>query len=194
MKIPDSIREGRTYISLNQLDEIELDISNIERVMRYKLVLPILSGIVLDAGCGSGYGAFLMQKNPGVTKVIAIDNSEKALAYAKKEYKSKKIEFVSADISTFSFAEKVDFLVSLETIEHLKEPTEMVNLAKRVQAKNILLSFPAFKTVHYNPYHFYDFSVEDIQAIFSKWYKIKEATKLLNRTHMVHLVAKQNPK
>ena len=57
-------------------------------------------------------------------------------------------------------------MVSLETIEHIEDPTLLSDLASRCNIKDIIVSFPTKKSTHFNPYHIYDFFADDLKKIF----------------------------
>ena len=79
---------------------------------------------VLDAACGTGYGSrFLKQV---ATKVWGFDYSDEALKHAELRHTlGDGIEFNKADFNTHVDYPEVDVSVSLETVEHLKEPEHL---------------------------------------------------------------------
>jgi hypothetical protein len=62
--------------------------------------------------------------------------------------------------------------VCIETIEHLKNPIELVDLFRRLNVDEAIITYPSRKTTHYNPYHFHDFSIEDIKSLFFPHYEV----------------------
>ena len=61
----------------------------LEHLERYKFALQYIKHkVVVDLGCGVGYGAWLLaQSEPD--RVIALDKSKEAIIYAKKYYPDK---------------------------------------------------------------------------------------------------------
>lgn len=63
-----------------------------------KYVKKYSHGIVLDMGTGTGIQAVEASKNKNVTKVIAVDISNEAIDYCKRNIKNKKISFKVSDM------------------------------------------------------------------------------------------------
>ncbi|MAT44344.1 MAG: hypothetical protein CL609_18585 [Anaerolineaceae bacterium] len=76
--------------------------------------------IVLDAGCGSGYGSDYMAKN-GADFVYGIDISEKAIEFNKFNFKKDNLIFKTMDLSNITEfeAETFDFIFSSNALEHI---------------------------------------------------------------------------
>ena len=103
--------------------------------------------MVLDAACGTGYGRDILGGHwVGVDKEDLCDN-------------------VVADLETWQPAFDFEVFVGFETIEHLEDPTNYVELAKR--AGTICLSTPIVPTKHRNPYHKNDYTKEQIESLFA---------------------------
>jgi len=82
--------------------------------------------IVLDAGCGAGYGLSYLADT--ATSVVGLDISSSAISYAKSKYiKKKGLNFVYGDMVNLPFVKgSFDIVVSFETIEHLKNTEEFL--------------------------------------------------------------------
>ncbi len=75
---------------------------------------------VLDAGCGTGYGAdYLLRK--GARSVYAIDNSEAALQFCRTKYKDRRLQYIAADLTAFHSQElpSIDLLFCSNVLEHV---------------------------------------------------------------------------
>ena len=105
-----------------------------------------------------------MSKNPDVIKITAVDRSEQAIANANENFSKENIEYVLGSPETVNG--KFDVLVSLETVEHLPEPAILRDMALRCEIPEIIISFPRKKTTHYNKYHLWDFTKEDMLRLF----------------------------
>ncbi|NVM04164.1 MAG: class I SAM-dependent methyltransferase [Candidatus Helarchaeota archaeon] len=86
---------------------------------RYIFSIKYIKGkTILDSGCGLGWGSYLISPYP--KKLISIDISEKAIAFAKKHWKDKKLNFKKHSILDLDLLnEKFDVILGMEIIEHL---------------------------------------------------------------------------
>ncbi|MGE6453750.1 class I SAM-dependent methyltransferase [Shewanella baltica] len=161
----------RIEITRSYVDDVESDILYRRHIERYCLARKFLFGNVLDVACGVGYGAYLISKNPDIITVNGYDINPKAINDANNNFNSENVKFFNKELKEIEG--QYDCLLSLETIEHLDNPREIENLAKRCGVKEILLSFPNKKTTHYNKYHKWDITLNDVQIIFSDYYIIE---------------------
>jgi SAM-dependent methyltransferase len=175
----------RITITKPEAEAIERDILIRRHIERYAIVRQYAYGRTLDCACGVGYGTHLLAKNADVTKIYGIDGDAASIEHARREFGSEKIEFVHGDIANTTLPD-IDFLVSLETIEHLPDPRVLSALAQRCHVQEVMVSFPAKKTTHYNPHHFWDFSVQDILEIFDDFVMINNFSYTFD-TQFVHL-------
>src|SRR5262249_24313361 len=116
---------------------------------------------------------YLLAKNPDVTRIYGIDDSEEAILFAKNEYESDRIRFLCQNIADAEI-ETANTLVSIETIEHLEDPIVLHRVAQRHQVETIIISFPSKKTTHYNEQHLWDINSQDIKDLFSDFIVYKE--------------------
>lgn len=157
------------YLSLDKLLEIEQKIRIQRHVERYALLRQFARGVVCDAACGCGYGSYLLSTNPDVTSVIGLDCDTDIISFAKKEYESNKTKFFNVNIENWVSDQKIDMLFSVETIEHIENRDVLPNFCDRNNINHVILTYPSKKTTHYNPYHLYDFKLQDILNIFNKF-------------------------
>jgi len=96
---------------------------------------------VLDIGCGTGYGTKILS-NRG-NQVYGIDNSQKAIGYAKKEYSGPQYACCSAEKLSFE-DNYFDAVTAFEVIEHVQNPEKALNEIYRVLKKegNLFISTP----------------------------------------------------
>ena len=77
---------------------------------------------VLDAGCGTGYGAHILA-NAGAKSVIGVDLDRRNIAFARKRYSAPNLRFAVADIEKLDFPDDTfDVVVASNSIEHLDHP------------------------------------------------------------------------
>lgn len=154
----------RIVLDKETVDQLEKQILFERHIERYALIRQYLFGKVIDIACGVGYGSYLMAKNPDVEEIMGVDIDHSSIQWAQENFSSEKIRFQCNSIE--EYIGEHDFLVSLETIEHLEQPEVLRDLALRTGVKEIIVSFPHKKTTHYNQFHRWDLRREDIIDIF----------------------------
>lgn len=128
-------------------------------------------GRVLDIACGVGYGTQLLARRaPAGISAVGVDLAEDAIAYARRRYADDGIRYVAADAMHFSDPDGFDTIVSLETIEHLPDPSGFVaHLARLLRPGGILIgSVPTTPSVDANPHHLHDFSERSFRRLFQE--------------------------
>jgi len=127
--------------------------------------------VVLDAACGTGFGRTIL---PACKRYIGIDYwwPDKHLAgTAFKREKGDPIRdepdtFIQVDLSAWTHLPvSHSVCVSIETIEHLKDYSNLVAIAK-ASRRLMIISTPITPTSHANPFHVHDFSEESVCEIF----------------------------
>jgi len=117
---------------------------------RYKLAGKFVGNDkVLDVACGTTYGKrFLGGEYIGVDKA-PFGN-------------------IVADLNNWQPDFEFDVGVSFETIEHLENPNNLIEILKKAK-KYIIYSSPIVPTKHTNPFHLQDFTYEELRGLFSGW-------------------------
>src|SRR5450432_3102307 len=131
----------------------------------------LLKGIVADIACGAGYGSYLLATQYGdkVLQVIAVDNDESSISYAKSRYAHPNITFVKDDITKFIPHIEFQNIVCLETLEHLPNPYRFVNhIAQYLQIGGLfIVSVPITPSMDANPFHLHDFTERTFKRLFA---------------------------
>ena len=106
-------------------------------VVRYQLAASLVrpNDVVLDAACGLGYGSHILANLSPAAQVSGIDLSDWAVDFATRNYGGERVSF-----SCGSLPEgldnmpdnSVDFVVSLETLEHVPNPAALLEAFERV--------------------------------------------------------------
>lgn len=161
--------DQRIFLTKDELLRIEERIRIARHVERYALLRQYASGHVVDIACGCGYGSYLLATNPDVTHVTGVDASEEAIAHANGHFATEKATFEHADIATFTSARKVDLVISVETVEHLRDISVFNAFLERNDVKKFIVTYPSKKTTHYNKYHFHDLTLDRARALFSEY-------------------------
>jgi SAM-dependent methyltransferase len=130
-------------------------------VYRYKLAASWLepNERVLDVACGIGYGAELIKETLAVD-YLGADKIEPAQDFANlgKFYSGVNLDEWQPDFEW-------DVSICYETLEHVANPKHLA--AQVAKAKRlIIVSVPTRPTIHFNPFHLHDFTVDDVLALF----------------------------
>lgn len=92
-----------------------------DHLARYEFALTHVrdDSVVLDAASGSGYGTEILSRKAG--RVVGLEISEHALAYAEAHHRNQRIEYRRADLNdTLDLpSESFDVVVCFETLEHV---------------------------------------------------------------------------
>jgi SAM-dependent methyltransferase len=104
--------------------------------------------VVLDAGCGTGYGAALLGRR--ASRVAGVDLDPASIRYAQRHFAGKTIEFRTLDIQHLPFDSEFDLVVSSNALEHLDEPGLFVAGARRalVAGGVLIVAVPPIFTEH----------------------------------------------
>ena len=127
---------------------------------------------VLDAGCGAGYGSALLAQT--AERVVGVDWSPDALAYARAHYGAPNLEFVQADVLALPFRDaSFDVVCAFETIEHTDDEQALLREVARVLRPSgaFIVSTPrADRTTREpkNPFHRVEWSVVDFERLLEE--------------------------
>jgi SAM-dependent methyltransferase len=133
---------------------------------------------VLDAGCGVGYGTVFLAE--AARRVVGVDLSEEAIAYARRRYAAPNVEFVVGDLLALPADEdSFDVVCAFETIEHLPDPERFVAEADRVLRRGgtLFVSTPRAERTNErpeNPFHEREFSAADLEALLRTRFRAVE--------------------
>lgn len=135
----------------------------IEHCHRYHWAASLARGMVIDAGCGIGYGSAILMSAPGVMAYRGIDLSAEAIKIAQQRYLGERITFTQGNLMKLSATDQsIDTVVCLEVLEHLPNSGEALEEFRRVLRPNGVLigSVPSAEfdelceeTYGHNPYH-----------------------------------------
>ena len=107
----------------------------------YEALAPRCRGVVLEAGCGEGYGADLLAG--GATQVFALDYDAQAIGHVGRRYP--RVAAARANLVALPLRDGVvDAVVSLQVVEHLWDQGRFLRECRRVGRPGgaLLLSTP----------------------------------------------------
>ena len=161
--------DERIFLSKTELLEMENRIRLSRHVERYALLRQYARGHVVDIACGCGYGSYLLSTNPDVSHVTGVDADKEAIDHARQHFQAPKTTFQMETIETFTCAKKVDMVISVETIEHLKDISAFSDFLRRNAIDRFIVTYPSKKTTHYNKFHFHDLNVAQAERLFAEY-------------------------
>lgn len=124
----------------------------------------------MDVFCGNGYGSLLLEQETGA-EITSIDGSKEAVEFAKKYYGNDKIKY---SYKRFPFKIKknsYDFIVSLESIEHVKNDILFLNRIYEALKPNglLIISTPNSEKnnlkINVNHFHYRHYTNEEFIQI-----------------------------
>jgi len=124
---------------------------------------------ILDIGCGTGFGSEILAE---VGEVLAVDMDEDAIGYAERNYHNERTSFKVGNADDQRFLESLgefDAVVSLETIEHLKDHYRYLEWVKKALRPGgvFVVSFPSTFTMDWaSPHHKRDISRSKAGRLF----------------------------
>jgi ubiquinone biosynthesis O-methyltransferase len=152
--------------------KVDADLLN-EHVARYAFAARLAKGRrVLDAGCGSGYGAAKLAQD--AREVLGIDVSQDAVDDARQHYQASNLRFECADCLNIPAADgSFDLVVAFEIIEHLSDWRRFLEQARRVLAPDGQFVVSTPNRLYYaearaglgpNPFHVHEFEYHEFRS------------------------------
>jgi SAM-dependent methyltransferase len=148
-----------------------------------KMLRPFQGQLILDAGCGDGRFCYEL-KNENA-KVIGVDISERALAFAKAF--NPEVEFYNQDLRDLSLPYKFDSVVMMESLEHIipdEIPAVLLNLSKVLRERGRLVVTVPSVAQPVEAKHYQHFSEESLKRTLDGYFKIIQCTGHIKEVHL----------
>jgi SAM-dependent methyltransferase len=144
-----------------------------EHLARYRFArLFAENGRVLDAGCGSGYGAAELASV--ASSVVAMDISYEAATHARTNFSSPRTGFVQGSCERLPFVDgSFDLIAAFEVIEHLEGWQDLLSESRRVLCPSGVLLVSTPNKAFYaesradagpNPFHVHEFEYREFET------------------------------
>ncbi len=125
---------------------------------------------VIDMACGEGYGSDVLAG--GAASVVGVDANPEAHEHARLRYTRENLRFERDLVETFP--EEADAVVFLQTIEHLQDPTAVLEHFKSLveergvvflSTPNVLTLAPKGAERSDNPWHVHEYRSEEFKDL-----------------------------
>jgi len=132
--------------------------------------------IVLDVPCGTGWGTSLLR---GAKKIYGVDISQESILFANQRFGGHDITFQQGSMASLPFERNsLDLIICLEGFEHVQQEVglKFLDEANRTLNKSglLIMTIPILTNGRHsgNPYHLYEPSHDEIQALLSERFRI----------------------
>jgi SAM-dependent methyltransferase len=144
----------------------------LEHLSAYELAARLVpDGLVVDVGCGHGYGAANLARNG--RRVLGVDIAHGVLVAAARRYPYHSLSYACADARHLGVrTASVDLLTAFQVVEHLPDAEGFIREVARVLCPSgvALLATPNALTHSGppNPYHHREFTLGDLSALLAR--------------------------
>lgn len=151
-----------------------------DHLARYQFAVQYSIGkVVLDAGCGNGYGSAVLS-DQGATRVDAIDLDSKTIHRAKELFGTSQVNYSVDNCEQLNGVQPPYGLIcNFENIEHIQNPESFLHRAASVLADDGVLlcstpdrqiTAPYVNNKPHNPYHVQEWYRDDFVVMLSKYF------------------------
>lgn len=152
-------------------DQIPSDNPIHQRLLKaYHVAAPMISGDLLELGCGEGRGVELLK--PKASSYLGLDKIEEVVQKLSKAHPDAQFEssvFPPIQLPDNSF----DTVVSFQVIEHIKKDAAFLKEIHRIlkPGGKALISTPNIKmTLSRNPWHIREYTAEQLEALAGQYF------------------------
>jgi ubiquinone/menaquinone biosynthesis C-methylase UbiE len=147
---------------------------------RYQFIKPLVRGRVIDCACGIGYASQILESQ-NISSYLGIDVSKNSIRIASKKYATSKTKFsVNSLLDLPILDNSVDTFISMETLEHLKDPLAALREIRRtLNPDGVFLgsvpskAYEKLCTQAYgpNPFHIQTFSLNKLRSLLEEYFE-----------------------
>ncbi|HEV2819703.1 MAG TPA: class I SAM-dependent methyltransferase [Solirubrobacteraceae bacterium] len=144
----------------------------------YEWIAERIGGLrVVDMACGEGYGADVLARR--ARSVVGVDANPEAHEHARLRYVRDNLRFARDMVETFAEAcdaERTDAVIFLQTIEHVRNPGELLEHFKTlapvayISTPNVLTLAPKGAQRSGNPWHVHEYRPQEFRALLEAHY------------------------
>ncbi len=146
-----------------------------EHLARYRFAEPLATGRrILDAGCGTAYGAELLAA--AGAEVHALDRDRETVAQVRNTHP--RLRLVRGDCARLPFRDRsFDLVVAFEVIEHLRDWDDLIREAARILRPSGAFMVSTPNRAYYNsgrerpnPFHVHEFDFAEFRAALAAYF------------------------
>jgi SAM-dependent methyltransferase len=182
-----SARDGISERFVPEQDQGRL--IEVEHVSRYRWAAQAAKDrLVLDAGCGTGYGSRLLAE-AGAREVVGVDIARAVLEAVAADMPDS-VRLQAGDVRRLDFEDNTfELVVCFEVIEHVEDPLTVLDELARVLAPGGLLLVSSPNRNVYppgNPHHLHEFVPSELESELSA--RLRHVLLLRQRDYLVSAV------
>jgi 2-polyprenyl-3-methyl-5-hydroxy-6-metoxy-1,4-benzoquinol methylase len=132
----------------------------------------VIGSRVLDLACGEGYGSEVLSRS--AQSVVGVDANPEAHEHARLRYRRQNLTFERGMVEAYGEPGSFDVVVFLQTIEHVQEPTAVLEHIRSllapggvayVSTPNLLTLAPPGAIKSGNPWHIKEYRAHEFDAL-----------------------------
>ena len=146
----------------------------LELLSAYEIARGLLrNGIVLDIGCGAGYGADHLAQDG--RSVLGIDYESRVARAAARRYQRRGLAFACMDGMQLGVRNaSVDLACAFQVIEHFNDPERfLVELARVLRPSGLAILSTVNALTHVgpkNPFHAHEFTPAELKTLLDRYF------------------------